>query len=991
MDTTLEDEGGAPPLSHHSPGPRQHEAAALHLATWNLGGLRPDKVLDLLLAFRGHQPLAALQVVFLQEITTSVGGPYFDASDTWTLVHGKMPDEWRGCGIAFRTVLGTHESSRICTAATSFVLRQPDNKALGLLSGHVSHKFTIEQTATTLQEWGRTPALKNPRLCVGLDANETFLQPGGILGHSTLSCTGRGEQILQWFLEQDIYLPVQDMHLPSHFPYNPSLAARRIDYVAARRVRISDVSVGRARDRASSDHEPILATVHHPVPDTPKVGVIWCARQLRPQCQHLLDSLQSNWGGDPHRAIADVSISITEPAQGSLKFSESRELKTMRREARELPAGSLCREAWKAVSRRLQAERRKWKAILADKAGSHDWNALRSLKAKASKTNWAAALLDDPEWADKLRKHMSAIFHKQPPDATRKAMQGLRVDAARLCKSCPWRPFSEQEMRLTMAKWKNHKATGPDGIAMEALKLLFDHEVWKPRLAELLNDCLYRGELTPCIATGASVLLPKKAKPASWTDTRPITLSSAILKWLAQLLLLRGQPLLQDVCQHQWASKGKQGVELILSLRKLARVAHEWKTPFYVVKIDIAKAFDSVAQEKLADLVWRKIGLRGGMPWEARLWFSLLEARELHFWVQKHKVVVGQSNGVRQGSPDSPVLFAAQIGEILDDVLNTVNGGSPRHVGRHRALSPPPHSGAAFMDDTYVWGESPEYVQQILRVLEAKLLAVGLKINAQKTQVISNTPDDPFRFCIGGVAVVPDGPAAIMTILGAPINLTGEVAPIVAEMQARSRRAFQVHRQVLCSRAPLAERLRLHQTLVREAALWGSPAWPIQTSLLQAANSAQLLQIRTIVGGVRTPTERWHDWHIRTMRRARALMHKHKVVRWSTHALQMQWNLWGHIGRAVFQPTFHIMRWRDLTWWRDQQNLPPGPSPRGVRHLGHHNPHRDPERRIGAVAGHQWWIAASDRPAWQKLASAFLEQNDPPWASGNQLVLPGAP
>ena len=129
-----------------------------------------------------------------------------------------MPDEWRGCGIAFRTVLGTHESSRICTAATSFVLRQPDNKALGLLSGHVSHKFTIEQTATTLQEWGRTPALKNPRLCVGLDANETFLQPGGILGHSTLSCTGRGEQILQWFLEQDIYLPVQDMHLPSHFP-----------------------------------------------------------------------------------------------------------------------------------------------------------------------------------------------------------------------------------------------------------------------------------------------------------------------------------------------------------------------------------------------------------------------------------------------------------------------------------------------------------------------------------------------------------------------------------------------------------------------------------------------------------------------------------------------------------------------------------------------------------------------------------------------------
>ena len=816
------------------------------------------------------------------------------------------------------------------------------------------------------------------------------MQPGGLLGKATLSCTGRGEQILQWFLERDICLPTQDMHLPSHFPYNPDLTARRIDYVAARGIHISSATVGSARDRASSDHEPILASARHPIPRRSLSGVTWCARQLKPDCQSLLDSLQTNWG-DPHKAIADISARITEPAQRALKFRESRELKGLRRQAKILPPGAPCRDAWKTISRQLRQERKSWQAEMAKRAGSHDWNALRSLKAKSSKTNWAAALLDDPQWENQLRTHMSSIFCKQAPDCTRAAMQSMREEATCLCKSTPWRPFSEREMRLTMAKWKNHKATGPDGIALEALQLLFEHNTWRPKLAELLNDCLYRGELTPCIATGASVLLPKTARPASWSDTRPITLSSVILKWLSQLLLFRGAPLLQDVCQHQWASKGKQGVELILSMRKLARVAHEWKTPFYVVKIDIAKAFDSIAQEKLADLVMRKVGRSGAMPWEARLWLSLLEARELHFWVQKHKVVVGQSNGVRQGSPDSPVLFAAQIGEILDCVLNKVNGGCPPHVGRHGALSPPPHSGAAFMDDTYVWGESPEFVQQILFELENKLLEIGLRINAKKTQVLSNKPADPFRFSIGGVCVAPDGPSAVMTILGAPITLNGEVAPIVAEMQARSRKAFQAHRRVLCSCAPLKDRLRLHQTLVREAAVWGCPAWPIQTSLLQAANSVQLLQIRTIVGGDRTPTESWHDWHIRTMRRARALMHKHKITRWSTHALQMQWNLWGHVGRAVFQPTFHIMRWRDLTWWKDQQNLPPGPAPLGVRHTGHHNPHRDPERRIGAVAGHHWWLAASDRASWLRLSIIFIEQNDPPWASGNQLVLPGAP
>ena len=90
-----------------------------------------------------------------------------------------------------------------------------------------------------------------------------------------------------------------------------------------------------------------------------------------------------------------------------------------------------------------------------------------------------------------------------------------------------------------------------------------------------------------------------------------------------------------------------------------------------------------------------------------------------------------------------------------------------------------------------------------------------------------------------------------MTILGAPINMTGEVSPIVAEMQGRARRSFHKDKKVLCSRAPRKERLMMHQTLVRSAALWGCPAWPVNASLLQAANSTQLLQVRAMTSGKR--------------------------------------------------------------------------------------------------------------------------------------------
>ena len=104
----------------------------------------------------------------------------------------------------------------------------------------------------------------------------------------------------------------------------------------------------------------------------------------------------------------------------------------------------------------------------------------------------------------------------------------LRHETAKLCKTTPWKPFTEAEMRITMARWKNHRATGPDGIALEALKLMFDHPRWQPKLAELLSDGLYKGVLPPWVMQGASVLLPKCVQPATWSDTRPITLSSAI-------------------------------------------------------------------------------------------------------------------------------------------------------------------------------------------------------------------------------------------------------------------------------------------------------------------------------------------------------------------------------------------------------------------------------------------------------------------------------
>ena len=60
--------------------------------------------------------------------------PHFDHNETWMLIHGKQDCEWRGCGIAFLTVLGHHESSSLHKAATCTILRDRRSKPLGAMS-----------------------------------------------------------------------------------------------------------------------------------------------------------------------------------------------------------------------------------------------------------------------------------------------------------------------------------------------------------------------------------------------------------------------------------------------------------------------------------------------------------------------------------------------------------------------------------------------------------------------------------------------------------------------------------------------------------------------------------------------------------------------------------------------------------------------------------------------------------------------------------------
>ena len=273
-----------------------------------------------------------------------------------------------------------------------------------------------------------------------------------------------------------------------------------------------------------------------------------------------------------------MSQAITKPGRGDGdRFAESRALKASRRKAHQLPPGQERRQAWKDINKQLHKEHKAWKQQLADRASQHDWSAYRQQRRNNSQGDaWVAALADTHDWQGALLAHFKQIFAKSDGGARDADFDRRRGRLSYQCKLKPWIPFSQDELSGVSARWKNNKCTGPDMIAHEALHILKQHPVWENRLREMLSDALYTGTLPAAVERGLTVLLPKETQPRGWGETRPITLSSTVLKAIAQLLLRRCAYTLAPLNAFEWAAPRKQGTELILTLRKVARMARDW-------------------------------------------------------------------------------------------------------------------------------------------------------------------------------------------------------------------------------------------------------------------------------------------------------------------------------------------------------------------------------------------------------------------------------
>ncbi|XP_010229804.1 uncharacterized protein LOC104582150 [Brachypodium distachyon] len=291
-------------------------------------------------------------------------------------------------------------------------------------------------------------------------------------------------------------------------------------------------------------------------------------------------------------------------------------------------------------------------------------------------------------------------------------------------------PFSLSEIWEAVKASPTEKAPGPDGFTGT-----FYRRCWSVIKFDILAAFhhLHRlaGGNLDALNTALICLIPKRDQVVTIGDLRPISLIHSFAKLFAKVLARRLTPLMGDLISHAQSAfiKTRCIHDNFLFVRNAACALHRAKKLALLIKLDFAKAFESVSWEYLLELMFHL-----GFPTRWRDWISML------FSSASSSVILNGSTGdkffhrrgLRQGVPLSPLLFILDIDPLQRILLRATEMGAlsslPLQCVSLRA--------SLYADDAIVFiNPSRPDLQMLLSILDAFGTATGLRVNLAKCSI----------------------------------------------------------------------------------------------------------------------------------------------------------------------------------------------------------------------------------------------------------------
>jgi hypothetical protein len=238
----------------------------------------------------------------------------------------------------------------------------------------------------------------------------------------------------------------------------------------------------------------------------------------------------------------------------------------------------------------------------------------------------------------------------------------------------------------------NYSALGPDGFGPSFYKAAWQQI--KPYIQNLLTEFHNHSAQLERLNRAYIVLIHKPGKLNSPYCYRPISLQNCHLKLLSKVLVNCLQSVLGSLIDWEQTGfmKRRSISETFLYATEILQCCHKCKLPTTVLKLDFAKAFDSVQWSSLQAILRARNFPNCWQKWIQALLISSKSAVLLNGIPGRW---INCTQGLRQGDPLSPYLFIL-VADILQQMIK--NCSAIKHSIIHNLLG----ATLQYADDTLI-------------------------------------------------------------------------------------------------------------------------------------------------------------------------------------------------------------------------------------------------------------------------------------------------
>ncbi|CAG9133026.1 unnamed protein product [Plutella xylostella] len=445
---------------------------------------------------------------------------------------------------------------------------------------------------------------------------------------------------------------------------------------------------------------------------------------------------------------------------------------------------------------------------------------------------------------------------------------------------------SLDEISIALKQLKNNKAPGDDGITTELLKA-----GGRPiliALRRLFNSVILEGTSPEAWSRSVVTLFFKKGNKALLKNYRPIALLSHVYKLFSRVITNRLEQRLDDFQPPEQAGfrKGYSTIDHIHTLRQVIQKTEEYNLPLCLAFVDYEKAFDSIELWAMLQSLQRcHIDYR-----YIEVLRCMYNAATMSVRLHEHSTKPIQlQRGVRQGDVISPKLFTCALEDVFKLVewkrlgIN-VNGEYISHL--------------RFADDIVIMAETLEELGEMLTDLNDASKQVGLKMNMDKTKVMSNEHVSSSPVTVGGVTieVVDQYPYLGQVIRLGKSNFDKEVARRIQLGWA----AFGKLRHIFTENIPQCLKTKVFNQCVLPVMTYGAETWCFTKGLIHKLRVAQRAMERAMLGV-----------SLRDRIRNEEIRRRTKVTDIAKRISTLKWQWAGHVARrADDRWSRKVLEWR---------------------------------------------------------------------------------